>query len=128
LKTLGPIGPRASRERVNERLFQGYFTKLKCKACPYLTSMSKSAYLLSTSCEKRKCCFYSDPSLYKASKTASLSQSVMPQSTGNISAEGSLQQEQSRSQQHTWYSKPFVIFPLKSTAAHSLHIQHLCVD
>jgi hypothetical protein len=52
----------------------------------------------------------------------------MLQSTGNISAEGSLQQEQSRLQQHTWYSKLFVIFPLKSTAAHSLHIQHLCVD
>jgi hypothetical protein len=27
-----------------------------------------------------------------------------------------------------WNSKLFVIFPLKSTAAHSLHIQHLYVD
>jgi hypothetical protein len=56
---------------------------------------------------------------------ASLSQSVTLHSTGNISAEGCEQEKQSQPQQHTWNSKLFVIFPLKSTAAHSLHIQHL---
>jgi hypothetical protein len=59
---------------------------------------------------------------------AGLSQSVTLHSTGNISAEGSVQQEQSQPQQHMWNSKLFVIFPLKSTAAHSIHIQHLYVD
>jgi hypothetical protein len=49
-------------------------------------------------------------------------------STDNISAEDSEQQEQSRPQQHMGNSKLFVVFPLKSTAAHSLHIQHLNVD
>jgi hypothetical protein len=49
----------------------------------------------------------------------------MLHSTGNISAEDSEHKEQSPPQQHTWNSKLFVIFPLKSTAAHSLHIQHL---
>jgi hypothetical protein len=34
-------------------------------------------------------------------------------------------QEQSRPQQHTWNSKPFVIFPAENTAAQSLHFQHL---
>ena len=33
--------------------------------------------------------------------------------------------EQSRPQQHTWNSKPFVIFPAENTAAQSLHFQHL---
>jgi hypothetical protein len=61
----------------------------------------------------------------RPAKTAPLSQSATLHSTGNISAEGSEHQEQSRPQQHTWNSKLFVIFPLKSTAAHSLHIQHL---
>jgi hypothetical protein len=45
-----------------------------------------------------------------------------------MSAEGSAQQEQSQPQQLTWNSKLFVIFLLKSTAEHSLHIQHLYVD
>ena len=49
-------------------------------------------------------------------------------STGNISAEDSVKQEQSQPQQHTWNSKLFVIFPAEATAAHSLHFQHLCVD
>jgi hypothetical protein len=40
--------------------------------------------------------------------------------------EGSVHQEQSQPQQHTWNNKLFVILPLKSIAAHSLHIQHLC--
>jgi hypothetical protein len=51
-------------------------------------------------------------------------------STDNVSVEDSEQQEQSRPQQHMWNSKIFVVFPLKSTAAHSLHehIQHLFLN
>jgi hypothetical protein len=98
---------------------------MECKACSYLTLMSKSAYLLSTICEKRISCLNSDLCLYNAAKVTNLSQSAMLHSTGNISAEGSVHQEQSRLQQHTWNNKLFVIFPLKSTAAHILHIQHL---
>jgi hypothetical protein len=63
--------------------------------------------------------------VYKRAKEAILSQSASLHSTGNISAEDSEHQEQSRPQQHTWNSKLFLIFPLKSTAAHSLNIQHL---
>ncbi len=55
-------------------------------------------------------------------KTASLSQLATLHSPGNISAEGSEHQEQRRLQQHTWNSKLIAIFPLKSTAAHSLHL------
>ncbi len=40
---------------------------------------------------------------------------------------GQCTQEQSRPQQHTWKSKLFVIFPAETTAAHSLHFQHLYV-
>ncbi len=64
----------------------------------------------------------------RPAKTTSNSQSAILRSTGNISAEGSEHQEQSRPQQHIWNSKLFVIFPAESTAAHSLHIQHLYVD
>jgi hypothetical protein len=80
--------------------------------------MSKPAYLFSTSSEKRISCLYSGAFVYKP-------QSASLHSTDKISAEDSEQQEQSWPQQHTWNSKLFVVLPLKSTAAHSLHIQHL---
>ena len=35
---------------------------------------------------------------------------------------------ESRPQQHTWNSEFFVLFPLKITAALSLHFQHLYED
>ena len=38
---------------------------------------------------------------------------------------GQCTQEQSRPQQHMWNSKLFVIFPTETTAAQSLHFQHL---
>ncbi len=63
----------------------------------------------------------------RPAKATRHSQSATLHSTGNISAEGSERQEQS-TQQHTWNSKLFVIFPAESIAAHSLHIQHLYVD
>ncbi len=56
------------------------------------------------------------------------SQSATLHPTGNISAEGSVKQEQRQPQQHKWNSKLFVIFPAETTAAHILHFQHLCVD
>ena len=55
----------------------------------------------------------------------SYSQSATLHSTGNISAEDSVKQEQSWPQQHTWNSKLFVIFPAEIAAAQSLHFQHL---
>ena len=36
--------------------------------------------------------------------------------------------KESRPQQHTWNSEFFVLFPLKITAALSLHFQHLNED
>jgi hypothetical protein len=68
--------------------------------------------------------YINDVPLYKL-RGRGYSASASLHSTDNISAEDSEQQEQSRPQQHTWNSKLFVVFPLKSTAAHSLHIQHL---
>ncbi len=64
----------------------------------------------------------------RPAETGGLSQAVTLCSTSNISAEGSVKQEQSRPQQHTWNSKLLVIFPAESTAAHSQHFQHLYVD
>ncbi len=51
-------------------LIKDYFKKLIShnihgKLAPFLTAVSKFAYLLSTSCEKRKCVLYSDPRLLK---------------------------------------------------------------
>ncbi len=90
-----------------------------------LTAMSKSAYLFSASCEKWISCLSSGAFIYKQGEGAIWSKSASLHSTGNISAEDSKHQEQSRPQQHTWNSKLYVVFPLKSTATHSLHIQHL---
>ena len=64
----------------------------------------------------------------RPAETARRSQLVTLRSTGNISAEGSVKQEQSWPQQHMWNSKLFVIFPAESTAAHSLHFHYLYVD
>jgi hypothetical protein len=63
--------------------------------------------------------------MYNQGSEAIQSQSASLHSTGNISAEDSEHQEHSQPEQHSWNSKLFVVFPLKSTAAHSLHIQHL---
>jgi hypothetical protein len=41
---------------------------------------------------------------------------------------GQCTQEQSQPQQDTWKSKLFVIFPTETTAARSLHFQHLYMD
>jgi hypothetical protein len=57
-------------------------------------------------------------------ETARHSQSATLHSTGNISVEGIVY----KNKQHTWSSKIVVIFPAESTAAHSLHFQHLYVD
>jgi hypothetical protein len=61
----------------------------------------------------------------RPAKTTRHSQSATLHSTGNISAEGSEHQEQSWQQQHTGTVSSLLFFPLKSTAVHSIHIQHL---
>jgi hypothetical protein len=93
--------------------------------CPLLTAVSKFAYLLSTSCEERKCALYSEEGPIKRR------QIWQPFSVGYTKfyrqhrCGGKCIQEQSRQQQHTWNSKLFVIFPAETTAAQSLHFQHL---
>jgi hypothetical protein len=59
----------------------------------------------------------------RRAKTTRLSQSASLHSTGNISAEASENKNKA-----AWNSTLFVIFLAESTAAHSLHIQHLYVD
>jgi hypothetical protein len=70
---------------------------------PY--SMSKSAYLFSASCESEYHAYIDVAFIYKQGGEAIRSQSVSLHSTGNISAEDSEHQEQSRPQQLTWNSK-----------------------
>jgi hypothetical protein len=93
-------------------------TLLQCQSLPtsFLRAVRENAAYLVTR------------AYIRPAKTACLPQSATLHSTGSISAESSEHQEQSRPQQHSWNSKLFAIFPLKSTAAHSLHIQHLYVD
>ncbi len=62
--------------------------------------------------------------LYKGPSLAGPSQSATTRSTGNILRVD----KESRPQQHTWNSEFFVLFPLKITAALSLHFQHLNED
>ncbi len=93
--------------------------------CPLLTAVSKFAYLLSTSCEERKCALCSEEGPIKRR------QIWQPFSVGYTKfyrqhrCGGKCIQEQSRQQQHTWNSNLFVIFPAETTAAQSLHFQHL---
>ena len=63
---------------------------------------------------------YSEARLYKGARTASLSQSTTPRSTGHISVS-----EKSRPLQHTWNSKGFVLFCSNLLLHYSLHFQHL---
>jgi hypothetical protein len=62
-------------------------------------------------------------------KTTRLFQSASLHSTGNISVEVSENKNKAgHISTRGTVSKLFVIFPAESTAAHSLHIQHLYVD
>ncbi len=114
-----------SKYSLIKRLFQEtYFTKYKWKACHFLTAMSKSAYLLSTSCEKRKCALYSNPSLkwqpFSVGYTTFYRQQLCRRQWTSRTKPATTA--------HVENSKLFVIFPAESTAAHSLHIQHLDVN
>ena len=66
-------------------------------------------------------CLYSEARLYKGARTASLSQSTTPRSTGNIS----VSEEESQPLQHTWNSKGFVLSRSNLLLHNSLHFQHL---
>ena len=61
-------------------------------------------------------CLYSEARLYNGARTASLSQSTTPRSTGNISVS-----EESRPLQHTWNSKGFVLSRSNLLQHNSLH-------
>ena len=64
-------------------------------------------------------CLYSEARLYNGARTASLSQSTTPRSTGIISVS-----EESRPLQHTWNSKGFVLSSSNLLLHNSLHFQH----
>ncbi len=111
-------------------LIKGYFKRpisqnLSVKLAATLLQCQSLPISFLRSVKRENVAFIVTQANLRPAKTAPLSQLATLHSTGNISAESSEHQEQSRPQQHTWNSKLFVIFPLKCTAAHSLHIQHL---
>jgi hypothetical protein len=61
-------------------------------------------------------------------QTGSRSQSTTQRSTGNISAEDSVHKNKVGHNSTHGTVSSFVIFPAETTAAHSLHFQHLYVD
>jgi hypothetical protein len=78
-----------------------------------------------TGCEERKCVLYSEEEPIKEAQVFSVGYTTFYRQ--NL-CRGQCIQEQSQPQQHMWNSKLFVIFPAETTAAHSLHFQHLYVD
>jgi hypothetical protein len=111
-------------------LIKGYFKRLisqtlSAKLAPTLLQCQSLPISFLQAVKRENVAYIVAQAYIRHAKAARLSQSATLHSTGNISADNSEHQEQSQPQQHTWNSKLFVIFPLKSTAAHSLHIQHL---
>ncbi len=113
-------------------LIKGYFKRpksqnLSAKLSPSLLQCQSLPISFLRAVRRENVPYIATQAYIRPAKTTLHSQSATLHSTGNISAESSEHQEQSRPQQHMWNSKLFVIFPAKSTAAHSLHIQHpLC--
>jgi hypothetical protein len=85
--------------------------------CSYL---DKVRLILTGEAGQALACLYSEARLYKGARTASLSQSTTPRSTGNSSAS-----EESRPLQHMWNSKGFVLSRSNLLLHYSLHFQHL---
>ncbi len=107
----------------------GYFKKpilqeRGANICPYLTSMSKSAYLLSMSCEKRISCLYSvhayisEPErLFFLSQRHYILQATSLQKTVNL--------KNKAGQNSTCGTVSSLFFSHWKVLLHSLHIQHL---
>jgi hypothetical protein len=85
-----------------------------------LSYLDKIRLILTGEAGQALACLYSEARLYNGARTASLSQSTTPRSTGNISVS-----EESRPLQHTWNSKGFVLSRSNSLLHNSLHFQHL---
>jgi len=135
-KNLPPITWLGEREGGKTRhfskysLIKGYFKRpisqnISAKLAPSLLQCQSLPISFLRAVRRENVAYIVTQAYIRPAKTARLSQSATLHSTGNSSAESNEHQEQSRPQQHSWNSKLFVIFPLKSTAAHSLHIQHL---
>jgi hypothetical protein len=85
-----------------------------------LSYLDKIRLILTGEAGQALACLYSEARLYNGARTASLSQSTTPRSTGNISVS-----EESRPLQHTWNSKGFVLSRSNLLLHNSLHFQHL---
>ena len=85
-----------------------------------LSYFNKICLALTGELRRALACLYSETRLYKGARMAPLSQSTTTRSTGNISVG-----EESRSLQHTWNSKGFVLSRSNSLLHNSLHFQHL---
>ena len=85
-----------------------------------LSYLDKISLTLTGEAGQALACLYSEARLYNGARTASLSQSTTPRSTGNISVS-----EESRPLQHTWNSKGFVLSGSNLLLHNSLHFQHL---
>ncbi len=85
-----------------------------------LSYLDKIRLLLTGEAGQALACLYSEARLYNGARTASLSQSTTPRSTGNISVS-----EESWPLQHTWNSKGFVLYRSNLLLHNSLHFQHL---
>jgi hypothetical protein len=83
-----------------------------------LSYLDKIRLILTGEAGQALACLYSEARLYNGARTASLSQSTTPRSTGNVS-------EESRPLQHTWNSKGFVLSRSNLLLHNSLHFQHL---
>ncbi len=91
----------------------------------HLSSLDKFGLRVTVEAGQALAVLYSEARPYKGPSLAGPSQSATTRSTGNISV---CMDKESRPQQHTWNSEFFVLFPLKITAALSLHFQHLNED
>ena len=86
----------------------------------FLSYLDKIGLSLTDEAGQASAYLYSEARLYKGARTASLSQSTTPRSTGNSSVS-----EESRPLQHTWNSKGFVLSRSNLLLHNSLHFQHL---
>ncbi len=114
-------------------LIKGYFKRpisqnLSAKLAPSLLECQSLPVSFLWAVRRENLPYIATQAYIRPAKTTSHSQSATLHSTGNISAKGSEHQEQSRPQQHTLTVSSLLFFPLKSTAAHRIHIQHLYVD
>ncbi len=99
--------------------FRGTVTKLK---------HSFESYLFSTSCEEGKCVLYSENRSTKDAPKRAVVLSRLHYILQATSLQRTVYTKNKAGHNSTRGSKLFVVFPAETTAAHSLHFQHLYVD